>query len=89
MDYRKVFKSGGKGFEGGKFIRGGGGISKKYTNVTNSIPKWIYVASLIQIGRWENVKNQGEMFRGKGGREFRGETFEEKNANVTQVLSEK
>jgi len=47
LDNEKVLKSGGKGL--------GEGQLEKNENVTNAIPKLIYVASFIQIGQWESV----------------------------------
>ena len=46
---KKMFKIMGRGLwgRGGGNSRGGGELKKKYANVTNTIPKWIFVASLI------------------------------------------
>ena len=48
------------GKEGWEF-KGGrdGGFRNKNANVKNSIPKWIYVASFIEIRQWESVKKTG------------------------------
>ena len=60
------------------------GIKKKTANVTNTIPKRIYVASFIQIGYWESVHNQGKGFGGKG----RWTEFREKKMQTSQMQSE-
>ena len=59
-----MFKSGDKVWGEG----GGGKFWRKKYNVTNAIPKWIYVASFIQIGRWESVQNWGKIWRLNDGR---------------------
>ena len=72
---RKVVKYTGKIFWG-KISQGGGEIwganLKKKCKVTNTIPKLIYVGSLIQIGQWKNVQKQGGWFLEKW-EEFGGE----------------
>ena len=49
----KVFKIRGKGLAG---IREGGIPKKKNANITNAIPKGIYVGSFIQIQQWDIVQ---------------------------------
>ena len=47
------FRGAGGEFGGGR-IQERGRISEKNANVTNVIPKSIYVGYLIQIGQWKN-----------------------------------
>ena len=52
--------------EGQTEFRGGGNFDRKNTNVTNDIPKWIYIVSFIQIGQWKAFKNRGYGLGGEG-----------------------
>ena len=64
----KVYKSEGKGF-------GRGGI-KNNANITNAIPKGIYVARVIEIRKKFKIR---VWEKGRG-------NFENKNANVTNGI---
>ena len=74
MDSGKVFKSGEKGRE----------FRKKSVIVRIVIPKLIYAAGFIEIGKRDSVQNQGEMFGENGG----GMKWTLKNMQMSQIPSQ-
>ena len=52
----------GKYSKPGAKVKEGGNFRKDNTNVTNGIPKLMFIPNFIRIGEWESVQN----WQGKG-----------------------